>query len=89
MKPDDIIKMTYFLCHTYARYTSIHPGFFAIPMKFSRCERSVSYPAPTYYAHLAAFRARVHHDALVDTNRDTRDNRAKLEEEISLANYFM
>lgn len=72
MKPDDIIKMTYYLCHTYAR-----------------CERSVSYPAPTYYAHLAAFRARVHHDALVDTNRDTKENQARLEEEISLANYFM
>ncbi|XP_076639294.1 argonaute 2 isoform X2 [Colletes latitarsis] len=25
---------------------------------FARCTRSVSYPAPTYYAHLAAFRAR-------------------------------
>ncbi|XP_011498662.1 PREDICTED: protein argonaute-2-like [Ceratosolen solmsi marchali] len=25
---------------------------------FSRCTRSVSYPTPTYYAHLAAFRAR-------------------------------
>ena len=24
----------------------------------ARCTRSVSYPAPTYYAHLAAFRAR-------------------------------
>eukprot|EP00092_Neocalanus_flemingeri_P005039 GFUD01005419.1.p1 GENE.GFUD01005419.1~~GFUD01005419.1.p1 ORF type:complete len:1029 (+),score=236.79 GFUD01005419.1:45-3089(+) len=72
MTPDDLIKMTYYLCHVYAR-----------------CERSVSYPAPTYYAHLAAFRARVHHDALVDTNRDTKDNRARLEEEISLANYFM
>ncbi len=32
---------------------------------YARCERSVSYPAPTYYAHLAAFRARVHHDALL------------------------
>ena len=53
--------------------------------EFFRCERSVSYPAPTYYAHLAAFRARVHHDALVDTNRDTKNNRARLEEEISLA----
>ena len=29
---------------------------------YSRCERSVSYPAPTYYAHLAAFRARYHHN---------------------------
>jgi eukaryotic translation initiation factor 2C len=27
---------------------------------FSRCTRSVSYPAPTYYAHLAAQRARVY-----------------------------
>ncbi|XP_021934924.1 protein argonaute-2-like isoform X2 [Zootermopsis nevadensis] len=27
---------------------------------FSRCTRSVSYPAPTYYAHLAAYRARVY-----------------------------
>ena len=25
---------------------------------FFRCNRSVSYPAPAYYAHLAAFRAR-------------------------------
>ncbi|KAL1138977.1 hypothetical protein AAG570_009038 [Ranatra chinensis] len=25
---------------------------------FTRCTRSVSYPAPTYYAHLAAFRVR-------------------------------
>ncbi|CAH0387529.1 unnamed protein product [Bemisia tabaci] len=27
---------------------------------FTRCTRSVSYPAPTYYAHLAAFRARAY-----------------------------
>jgi eukaryotic translation initiation factor 2C len=27
---------------------------------FSRCTRSVSYPAPTYYAHLAALRARAY-----------------------------
>jgi eukaryotic translation initiation factor 2C len=25
---------------------------------YSRCPRSVSYPAPAYYAHLAAFRGR-------------------------------
>ncbi|XP_023316533.1 protein argonaute-2 isoform X2 [Trichogramma pretiosum] len=30
---------------------------------FTRCTRSVSYPAPTYYAHLAAFRAKHFHDA--------------------------
>jgi eukaryotic translation initiation factor 2C len=27
---------------------------------FTRCNRSVSYPAPTYYAHLAAFRGRMY-----------------------------
>lgn len=27
---------------------------------FARCNRSVSYPAPTYYAHLAAARAKVY-----------------------------
>lgn len=30
---------------------------------FTRCTRSVSYPAPTYYAHLAAFRARSYTEA--------------------------
>ena len=25
---------------------------------YARCPRSVSYPAPAYYAHLAAFRGR-------------------------------
>ncbi|VDK33348.1 unnamed protein product, partial [Dibothriocephalus latus] len=33
---------------------------------YQRCSRSVSYPAPTYYAHLAAFRAR---DWLKDCER--------------------
>ena len=37
---------------------------------YSRCERSVSYPAPTYYAHLAAFRAREHHNALIANTRN-------------------
>ena len=32
---------------------------------FARCTRSVSYPAPTYYAHLAAFRARTYIEKLV------------------------
>ena len=31
---------------------------------YSRCTRSVSYPAPTYYAHLVADRARKHHNDL-------------------------
>ena len=41
--PDEIYKVCYYLCHTYAR-----------------CPRSVSIPAPAYYAHLAAFRAKEH-----------------------------
>ncbi|XP_052892464.1 protein argonaute-2-like [Anopheles moucheti] len=36
---------------------------------FARCNRAVSYPAPTYYAHLAAFRGRVHiKDRHIDLN---------------------
>lgn len=40
---DMLYKLTYYLCHVYAR-----------------CTRSVSYPAPAYYAHLATDRARAH-----------------------------
>ncbi|XP_014218616.1 protein argonaute-4 isoform X2 [Copidosoma floridanum] len=37
---------------------------------FCRCTRSVSYPAPTYYAHLAAFRARaLTQDINIDLSR--------------------
>ncbi|KAH9365333.1 hypothetical protein HPB48_007599 [Haemaphysalis longicornis] len=42
-KSDELQKLSYYLCHTYAR-----------------CARSVSIPAPVYYAHLAAFRAKEH-----------------------------
>lgn len=31
---------------------------FQLCHSYVRCNRSVSYPAPTYYSHLAAFRAR-------------------------------
>ena len=31
---------------------------------YSRCTRAVSYPTPTYYAHLVAERARKHHNDL-------------------------
>ncbi|KAL3236883.1 hypothetical protein MRX96_022137 [Rhipicephalus microplus] len=40
---DDLQKLSFYLCHTYAR-----------------CSRSVSIPAPVYYAHLAAYRAKNH-----------------------------
>jgi len=41
--PDQLQRLTFNLCHLYAR-----------------CTRSVSIPAPTYYAHLATDRARAH-----------------------------
>ena len=76
--PDELQKITYYLCHLYAR-----------------CERSVSYPAPTYYAHLAAFRARGHHNALVENCKNNKLNctqRKKIErqiEQLQLCNYFI
>ncbi|CAN8002228.1 unnamed protein product [Ixodes hexagonus] len=42
-KADELQKLTFYLCHTYAR-----------------CPRSVSIPAPAYYAHWVAFRANQH-----------------------------
>jgi len=39
---------------------------------YARCTRSVSIPAPTYYAHLACARARHHlHEIIGDANSDT------------------
>jgi len=68
-----IQKLTYFLCHLYAR-----------------CQRSVSYPAPTYYAHLAAFRARVHHDHLISLEKDQRNGKEIKElEHPKLLDYFI
>lgn len=32
---------------------------------FARCTRSISYPTPIYYAHLAAFRAKTYIEKLV------------------------
>ena len=75
MKPgyhDEMIKMTYYLCHLNAR-----------------CERSISYPAPIYYAHLAAFRGRVHHDAILQSGEDTQTNRDKLQSQVGRHNYFI
>ena len=60
---------------------------------YSRCERSASYPAPTYYAHLAAYRAREHHNALIRNTKnkiakEVRKNDIKKMENIKLTNYF-
>ncbi|XP_076067271.1 protein argonaute-3-like [Oratosquilla oratoria] len=52
---------------------------YALCHVYSRCPRSVSIPAPAYYAHLAAFRAKVHLDDLTrsyEYDRDGGDGRA-------------
>ena len=61
----------------------------ALALTIFRCERSVSYPAPTYYAHLAAFRARVHDDSLIDRQMANKEERLKLQQNIGIHNYFM
>ena len=60
---------------------------------YSRCERSVSYPAPTYNAHLAAFRARDHHNALLakygGNSQNIPSEEMKKLEDMQLENYFV
>nr|XP_040574527.1 LOW QUALITY PROTEIN: protein argonaute-2-like [Lepeophtheirus salmonis] len=56
---------------------------------YSRCERSVSYPAPTYYAHLAAFRARHHHNRLIDMNLSEDPKMLEKIQGMQLTNYFV
>lgn len=60
---------------------------------YSRCERSVSIPAPTYYAHLAAFRAREHHNELLrryggDATKIPKQESEKMQN-VRLMNYFV
>ena len=57
---------------------------------YTRCTKSVSYPAPTYYSHLAADRARKHHDHMIDNDKMSREQ-AKNKLETSEANlmYFV
>ena len=56
---------------------------------YSRCERSVSYPAPTYYAHLAAFRARSHHNALLEQGKQDDLELRKGIEKLAIFNHFV
>lgn len=44
----------------------IHMLTYSLCHLFTRCDRAVSYPAPTYYAHLAASRGRVYLEGYVD-----------------------
>ncbi len=51
--------------------------------------RSVSYPTPTYYAHLAADRARKHHNDLMETGvREEERDRILQEQHIKIM-YFV
>ncbi|XP_050439319.1 protein argonaute-2-like [Adelges cooleyi] len=54
---------------------------FYLCFMFARCTRSVSYPAPTYYAHLAAFRARAYiENKRIDLNHlDKEQDKNKLD----------
>jgi len=45
---------------------------------YTRCTRSVSYPAPTYYSHLAADRARIHYDQLVEVFMGNKEKAKKI-----------
>lgn len=72
LSPDWLQKLTYYLCHLYAR-----------------CQRSVSYPAPTYYAHLAAFRARDHHNALIELGKQDDENALAKIKHLLLTDYFI
>ena len=40
--------------------------------------RSVSYPAPTFYSHLAADRARIHYDQLVEVFMGNKEKAKKI-----------
>jgi len=46
---------------------------------YSRCTRSVSYPSPTYYSHLAADRARKHHNDMLEKGEREEVIKHKLE----------
>ena len=91
MSADTVEQLSYYLCHLYSRYCTVYCVLHCTVL-LSRCTRSVSYPAPTYYSHLAADRARKHHDHLTEKERRSQEAAKKiLEEEGSKANlmYFV
>ncbi|XP_065302386.1 protein argonaute-2-like isoform X1 [Dermacentor albipictus] len=67
---DDLQKLSYYLCHTYAR-----------------CARSVSIPAPVYYAHLAAYRAKNHVMSKVDVSSSSSDSSGGSADSVSTSQY--
>jgi len=50
---------------------------FALCHNYSRCNRSVSIPTPAYYAHLAAYRAKVHLQGGTELKRQSFDSARK------------
>ncbi|KAL3222359.1 hypothetical protein MRX96_028457 [Rhipicephalus microplus] len=67
---DDLQKLSFYLCHTYAR-----------------CSRSVSIPAPVYYAHLAASRAKNHVISKVDVSSSSSDSSGASADSITTSQY--
>ncbi|KAL3218511.1 hypothetical protein MRX96_050693 [Rhipicephalus microplus] len=67
---DDLQKLSFYLCHTYAR-----------------CSRSVSIPAPVYYAHLAASRAKNHVIGKVDVSSSSSDSSGASADSITTSQY--
>ncbi|KAH8018760.1 hypothetical protein HPB51_011511 [Rhipicephalus microplus] len=67
---DDLQKLSFYLCHTYAR-----------------CSRSVSIPAPVYYAHLAAYRAKNHVISKVDVSSSSSDSSGASADSITTSQY--
>ena len=60
---DELEVLSYYLCHLYSRCTRFDPQHCSTVLNCS-LYRAVSYPTPTYYAHLVADRARQHHNEL-------------------------
>ena len=60
---DELEVLSYYLCHLYSRCTRFDQQHCSIDLNCS-LYRAVSYPTPTYYAHLVADRARQHHNEL-------------------------
>lgn len=62
---DELEVLSYYLCHLYSRCTrfEFHSICLGPILNCPPC-RAVSYPTPTYYAHLVADRARQHHNEL-------------------------
>ena len=95
LSADDKQKLTFYLCHLYSRCersVSCRSSTLIVYVgKFknkSYCLQ-VSYPAPTYYAHLAAFRAREHHNSLIDKKLDKNKDELEKLYHPGLVDYFM